>query len=157
MKSKSKNGRPGKGAGSQKSGSYSVGYGKPPREHQFKAGTSGNPKGRPKGAKNMATIMREIFYRPIEVREGGELKKIPYIEGLMRMHADSALKRDHKSAALLLKEFAPIDAAEKRRSASEEAFAKIPMIHKGMTDKEAADAWAQTLRWDHEFPVEDEE
>ena len=41
-------------------GAGEVGYGKPPKAHQFKPGQSGNPKGRPRGAKSEATILREI-------------------------------------------------------------------------------------------------
>ena len=33
-------------------GLYDVGYGKPPVEHQFKPGESGNVNGRPKGSRN---------------------------------------------------------------------------------------------------------
>jgi hypothetical protein len=36
-----------------------VGYCRPPREHQFKPGQSGNPRGRPKGSRNRATIINQ--------------------------------------------------------------------------------------------------
>ena len=39
-----------------------VGYKKPPREHQFKPGQSGNPSGRPPGTRNRRTIAAEMLF-----------------------------------------------------------------------------------------------
>ncbi|MGA7883007.1 MAG: DUF5681 domain-containing protein [Terrimicrobiaceae bacterium] len=85
--------------------SYSIGYGKPPRKHRFQPGQSGNPKGRPKGAKNTATLLRETLDRKIEVRTGGTPRKITVREAILTRFAENSLKGDTKAAAFLLQRY----------------------------------------------------
>jgi Family of unknown function (DUF5681) len=40
---------------------YKVGPGRPPKEHQFKPGQSGNPKGAKRKAPSLITVLKEIF------------------------------------------------------------------------------------------------
>lgn len=86
-------------------GQADVGYCKPPKEHQFKSGRSGNPKGRPKGAKNEATILRDIFNRRIEIREGGRARKISLLEAMLLKFVEDALKGNPKTATFLLNRY----------------------------------------------------
>lgn len=45
---------------------------KPPKKDtRFKPGKSGNPKGRPKGSKNRATLLEEVVNVRIQVSENG--------------------------------------------------------------------------------------
>ncbi|GAA6164002.1 hypothetical protein NBRC116590_17060 [Pelagimonas sp. KU-00592-HH] len=46
----------------------SVGYGKPPKEHQWKPGQSGNPKGRPKNSTEYLARYAEILNEPVKAR-----------------------------------------------------------------------------------------
>lgn len=56
---------------------FEVGYGKPPKNSQFKPGRSGNPKGRPKAGRNLRTDVREVLDMPVSITENGKKKKFP--------------------------------------------------------------------------------
>ena len=51
---------------------YAVGYCRPPKAYQWRTGQSGNPKGRPSGARNCATRMREQYDLQRQGRENRE-------------------------------------------------------------------------------------
>jgi hypothetical protein len=93
---------------------YKVGYGIPPKDHQFTPGRSGNPKGRPKGSKNTATLLREILDQKVEVRSGNKVRKISVREAILTRFAESALKGDTKSAAFLLQRYDAVDAIDEQ-------------------------------------------
>ena len=82
-----------------------VGYGKPPRTHQFKPGQSGNPKGKPKGAKNEATMLNELLFQKIKIREGGRERRITLFEGMLRRFAEDSLKGNIRAAAFLFSRY----------------------------------------------------
>lgn len=66
-----------------------VGYGRPPVEHRFKPGQSGNPRGRRKGAKNAATILEEQLFRTIRVRVGNSERRMTVFEAILRRFISS--------------------------------------------------------------------
>ena len=89
-----------------------VGYRRPPQSYQFKAGQSGNPKGRPKGAKGEATILRELLNRKITVREGGKSRKVTVLEAILTRIAEDSLKGNVKSAAFVLNRYGAMVSGE---------------------------------------------
>ena len=93
-------------------GDNAVGYGKPPLEHAWKPGQSGNPKGRAKGSKNESTILREILARKIESRSAGRSRKITVVEGILLRITEDALKGNTKSATFLLNRYAAMVSGE---------------------------------------------
>ncbi len=82
---------------------YEVGYGKPPKATRFKKGRSGNPKGRPKGAKGVNASLRRELETKITVREGSHEIRISKAEAIAKRLTAGALKGDTKLLMALLK------------------------------------------------------
>jgi hypothetical protein len=84
------------------SGDYEVGYGKPPKHTRFKPGQSGNPRGRPKGTKNLKTDLMEELGEKILIREGDHARQVSKQRALVKALLTRALKGDVRAANLLL-------------------------------------------------------
>jgi len=79
-----------------------VGYCKPPKRTRFKKGQTGNPKGRPKGAKNLATLLGQVLATRVKVVTPGGPKTVPIRQALLLSQAAKAVKGDTRAADLLI-------------------------------------------------------
>lgn len=80
---------------------YEVGYKRPPREHQFKPGQSGNPKGRPKKNKSFSEVIKDEMNELIQIQEQGKLKKITKQTALVKRVVTDALSGKTSAIKLL--------------------------------------------------------
>lgn len=80
-----------------------VGYGRPPKHSQFKKGRSGNPKGRPKGTRNLKTDVMEELSGKIAINDGAKRKKVSKQQALIKVQLAKGLKGDQRSTEILLR------------------------------------------------------
>lgn len=78
-----------------------VGYGRPPEHSRFAKGRSGNPLGRPKGSKNIATVLNETLRQKITITENGRRRTVTKLEAAMSQLTQKALSGDLKALQLL--------------------------------------------------------
>jgi hypothetical protein len=81
---------------------YEVGYGKPPRHTRFKPGRSGNPRGRPSGSKNLATVLSEALNEPVIVAEDGRRRKITKRQAIIKQLVNRSAKADLRATKILI-------------------------------------------------------
>jgi hypothetical protein len=118
------------------SGAYEVGKGRPPLSTRWKPGQSGNPKGRPKGAKNLATIFDDALNETFEIQVKGKTRKVTAREAIVWKLINEALRGNIKATAVVLAKEPEI--MQNARS--------LKMVTRTMTPREAADAYAEMLR-----------
>jgi len=83
-------------------GDYEVGYGKPPHHTRFVKGQSGNPRGRPPGAKNLKTLLNNALNELVFVTENGGRRKISKREAIVTQLVNGSAKGDFKAIQILL-------------------------------------------------------
>lgn len=74
-----------------------VGYRQPPKHTQFRKGVSGNPKGRPKGSRNLASIFRKISEEKIQVNGPNGPRFMTKLEAGITQLVNRAAKGDLKA------------------------------------------------------------
>jgi len=83
--------------------SYRVGYGRPPRHTRFKPGQSGNPSGRRRGSRNVATLLKRILNEEVSLREGANVRQVSKREAILRGMVVGALRGDTRSMGTLFR------------------------------------------------------
>ena len=86
----------------EKKGDYEVGYGKAPRHTRFAKGQSGNPRGRPSGAKNFTTLLREALNEPVIVTEHGGHRKVSKRQAIITQLVNRSATADFRAIKILL-------------------------------------------------------
>ncbi len=106
-----------------------VGYCNPPQHARFKTGQSGNPRGRPKGTLNMATVLERTLREKVVVNENGRRRTITKLEAAITQLTNKAASGELKALHLLT---ALVRSAEERaiqtvvpKSALEEVDEKV--------------------------------
>ena len=99
---------------------YVVGYGKPPKHSQFAPGQSGNPAGRPKGSKNLATDLDEELNQVITVTEGGQTSETTKQRAMVKSLFAKALKGETRAAEVIVKLIVGLEQAKANAGVGDE-------------------------------------
>ena len=101
---------------------YSVGYGRPPRNTQFKKGQSGNPKGRPSGSKNLSTLLDQALSAEVLATENGKRLKVTKREAMITQLVNKGASGDPRAIKLLLDEMRLIEIRMEASSPDSSSF-----------------------------------
>lgn len=84
---------------------YEVGYAKPPSHSRFKPGQSGNPRGRPKSAKGMKTIIREMLTEKVAVRTPKGVQRMTKMQALLAKTLELAFAGNLRAQQILIQHY----------------------------------------------------
>lgn len=91
-----------------------VGYGNPPKKHQFPPGQSGNPGGRPKKSaeSDPDKMLVDLLNEKMPAKIGGEMMTISMKEAILRKTIHDALNGNNAARKLVFEKMAKVVIAE---------------------------------------------
>lgn len=95
-----------------KKADYNIGYKKPPKQHQFKKGQSGNPKGRKANEKNTMSILNQELNETVTITEGGRSQTLTKREAMLKHMVNKGVSGDLKAMLFLFGQLRDIDQLE---------------------------------------------
>lgn len=72
------------------------------RSNRYAKGKSGNPRGRPKGSKNIATVVKSALDEKIMVHENGQSRRIRKVVAMAKQIANKAAAGEPRAAQMLI-------------------------------------------------------
>lgn len=125
------------------------GYKAPPVEHQFQPGQSGNPRGRPKGAKGKRQIAEKVLLETHEVIEGDRKVRRTTLELILLMLRNKSFEGSNRA-------FKDLEGlADKYDPQPEKRTGGVLVVPGRLTEKEWRDRFE--VRPDPSQSIEDEE
>jgi hypothetical protein len=79
-----------------------VGYGRPPIEHQFRPGQSGNPFGRPRGARRFTADLLDELGEIVAVTSGDQKRAVTKQRAIVDVLVSKALNGDTHAIATII-------------------------------------------------------
>ena len=117
---------------------------KPKKDTRFKPGKSGNPKGRPKRAKNRATLLEEVVNVRIQVSENGQRKNVTKFEAGYIQLANKAASGDLQAIKILNDMYDRH--VRNRPSEAASPVAAPPSAAPPQTEEEAAQRYLEAIK-----------
>jgi hypothetical protein len=106
-------------AAAEPTADYAVGYGRPPVATRFRPGRSGNPRGRPKRARNLAAVVAAALGEQVAVNENGRRRLITKLEAAVKQLVNRAAAGETRVTQLLLALVQAHEARPPRRTGGE--------------------------------------
>ena len=126
---------------------FAVGYKKPPRHSRFQPGQSGNPRGRQKGVRNLATDVKRTLEVPVRLNDQGRARRVSSQEAALLRFREKALMGDPRALAQFLELAKIFNNSSAVASAGGEALAA--------EDRAILDAFAEDIRSQPQAAVSD--
>jgi hypothetical protein len=118
-----------------------VGYGRPPVHSRFRKGQSGNPTGKRNHgeAERVQALIRKEAYRPLTVREGDKVTRMPALQAVLRSQIACAAKGNVSAQRAVFKTVQDSEAEARARRTGGTANKKLNKNANEITDEELED------------------